>query len=303
MLATFIIFFREILEIALIISVIMAATRGIAGRSLWVGVGITGGVVGSGIIAAFASELSNLMEGMGQEVFYGTILTLAAGMIGWTVIWMQKHGRELSTRLKDVGQSVRAGDTPLYAVAIIVAFSMLREGAEIVLFMVGILSATKEPMLAIVAGGTGGALLAICVGILLYMGIIRLSLGRVFSVTGLLLLFVASGLAAQAAGFFIAADLIPAWIAPVWDSSWLLEEDSIVGLVLHTLLGYIARPSAMQLLWYVATASIIATIMLHQNSRQGTWQAYAKPVTAALSILSGLGITGLFISAANAAPL
>ena len=57
MFGTALIVFREVLEAALIIGIVAAATRGIPGRSryLWAGVGI--GIAGSIVVAAMAEAI------------------------------------------------------------------------------------------------------------------------------------------------------------------------------------------------------------------------------------------------------
>jgi high-affinity iron transporter len=47
----------------------------------------------------------------------------------------------------------------------------------------------------------------------------------------------------------------------VWDTSWLLDESSIPGKALHTLIGYTDQPTAMQLSVYVAVLVITFVLM------------------------------------------
>ncbi len=51
MLAALLLVFREVLEAALIVSVIAAATRGVVGRGRWIGGGIVAGVLGALLVA------------------------------------------------------------------------------------------------------------------------------------------------------------------------------------------------------------------------------------------------------------
>ena len=82
--------------------------------------------------------------------------------------------------------------------------------------------------------------------------------GGVFG-TGLVALFAgeiasaAAGMASQAAGYLVQADLLPPLGNAVWDTSAVLTEDSVLGKALHTLIGYVSRPDGVQILIYLAT--------------------------------------------------
>lgn len=261
MIPSFIILFREILEISIILSIIVAATKGIAHRARWIWAGISGGLFGSAVVATFAGAISNAIEGMGQEVFNAAVLFIAVLMIGWTVVWMQSHAREMVAHIKDVGKKVHDGKLPLYALATVVSLSMWREGAEIVLFMTGILNTSKESLLSIIAGGAAGAVSAGAIGFMLYLGLIKFSTKYLFSVTSWLLILLAAGMSAQAAGYLVAADMLPVITQQLWDSAWLLSQDSIFGKILHAMLGYTERPSGIQAAFYAATLLVILSLL------------------------------------------
>lgn len=92
MLGSLIIVFREVIEAGLVIGIVLAATRGIAGRGWWVAGGIAAGVTGAAIAAAFAGALSTAFSGNGQDIFSASILCVAVLMLAWHVIWMARHG-------------------------------------------------------------------------------------------------------------------------------------------------------------------------------------------------------------------
>lgn len=261
MVPAFIIMFREILEIAIILSIICAATRSVPGRGLFVWLGILGGVAGSALVAFFAGEITDALEGMGQEVFNGGVMLLAALMIGWTVIWMQTHGREIANKMRHVGVGVFEGKIPLYSVSVVVALAMWREGAEIALFMTGIIATRTETLAAIMAGAAAGGGAAAVIGMLIYFGLVKISSKHLFKVTGGMLILLASGMAAAGAGFFAAADMLPTLAPQLWDSSDILPESSIAGKILHAMLGYSEQPSGIQLVFYLGTLSLILLLL------------------------------------------
>src|SRR4029077_10595248 len=138
MLGAAIIVFREVLEAALIVGVVMAASAGAPRRGFWVSCGIAGGVVGAGLMGLFATQIVAAVSGLGQELFNAGILLLAVGMLGWHNIWMSRHGRELAATARAVGDAVISGARPLYVLAVVVGLAVLRECSETVLFLYGI---------------------------------------------------------------------------------------------------------------------------------------------------------------------
>jgi len=249
MFATAIIVFREALEIAMILGVVLAATRGLPGRTRWVMGGLIGGLLGAGLVAVFAESISAAMAGMGQEMFNAIILFTAALMIGWTVVWIRTHAREMTLHLRTVGYDVRDGKLPFYSLSLIVGLALLREGSEITLFIYGML-ASGQPPSSIITGSLTGLVFGTVAGIMLYYGLIKLSARYMLSVTSWLLMLLVAGLTAQGAGYLSAAGYFSTLSAPVWDSSWLLSDTSLAGQALHSLIGYTAQPTMVELLFY-----------------------------------------------------
>jgi high-affinity iron transporter len=261
MLATALIVFREVLEAALVVGIVLAASRGVPRRFRWVFGGILSGVLGAVLVAGFAGEIAEAAQGVGQELFNAAVLFLAVGMLGWHNVWMGRHGRELAVEAGDVGKAVLAGVKPLYALFTVTALAVLREGSELVLFLysVAAANATSVPALAggIAIGLAGGS----AVGALLYFGLLRIPLRHLFTVTSWMILLLAAGMAAQGAAFLVQADLLPSFGDELWDTSGLLSEGSIPGQVLHALVGYVSRPAGIQVVFYIATLAVIGSLM------------------------------------------
>jgi high-affinity iron transporter len=250
-----VIVFRETLEAALIVTIVLAATRGVHGRGAWIGGGIAAGVGGATLIAAAAGAIADSFEGTGQEIFNAGVLLAAVLMLGWHHLWMAEHGRALAGQLKALSESVKAGAATLGALTLAVTLAVLREGAETVLFVQGLV--TTESMHNVLAGIALGVTGGVALGTLLYFGLVRVPVRHFFRVTGWLIVVLAAGLAAQAARFLEQANLLPSLVPQLWDTSGVLSETSLVGQVLHVLAGYSAQPSGMQLVFYAATLAIL----------------------------------------------
>lgn len=266
MFSTLLITFRETLEAALIIGILAAATRGLPGRNRWLAGGVAFGLAGAALVAGGAQAIANLASGMGQELFNAAVLFSAVSMLAWHNIWMSKHGAEMVAQAKGVVQAVRSGTQEYSAIVLIVGLAVLREGAETVLFLYGI-ATSGDGAQGMLGGGIAGILAGVACGYAIYAGLVRIPVRWFFSATALLVLFLAAGMASQAAKFLIQADWLPAVIDPLWDSSRLVSQDSPLGLLLQSLAGYDARPALTQVLFWAAALFGIAAAMRVVNDK------------------------------------
>jgi high-affinity iron transporter len=257
MLAALVIVFREVLEAGLIIGVVLAASRGVEGRNGVVALGVLVGILGSVVVAMFAARISDAFDGRGQEIFIAVILLFAVIMLGWHVAWMAHHAREMTQQLRQLGSEVTAGRQSLFALGAAVAIAVMREGSEVVLFMTGIVMQGKDTAVQLLVGSSIGVLLGGAVSMGLYFGLAAIPLKRMFSVTGVLVTLLAAGLAASAVKQLSNAGLLNVFDSSVWDTSRILSEDSWAGRVLSILIGYMDRPTGMQLIAYALTAATI----------------------------------------------
>ena len=258
MLATAVIVLRETLEAALIVGISAAATRGVVGRGRWLSGGVAAGVLGALLLALFAERIAVLADGLGQDLVNVLILGAALAMLGWHSIWGSQHGREAAADASRVGAEVRAGSRAPIVLAVACALAVLREGAETVLFVLGVAAgeaAPTSPWPGIALGLSAG----VAVGALLYFGLSRVPVHRVFAVTQALVILVTAAVASQLARALTQAGLVQSWTEPLWDTSRWLAPDSALGILLRALAGYDARPSGLQLLLYVSTLALLWT--------------------------------------------
>src|SRR5438045_9326255 len=111
--------------------------------------------------------------------------------------------------------------------------------------------------ISLLLGGMLGLAACAAVTALSYLGLNSLPRRYRFKVTGWLITLIAAGLAAQAVFFLNAAGVLTALNGTLWDTSGILSDQSVLGVLLHTLIGYVDRPSAMQVVAYVATVIIM----------------------------------------------
>lgn len=255
MLGAAIIVFREVLEAALIIGILAAATRGVVDRNRWLVAGLLAGLAGSAMVAASTDLIANFADGIGQELFNAIVLGVAVLMLAWHSIWMSSHGKELASNARNIGNSIREGRSASSILFVVVGLAVLREGSETVLFLYGM--ATTGDTSAMLTGALVGVLAGVAVGYTLYAGLLRIPMRWFFASTSALVLLLAAGMASSAAKYLIQADLLPSLASPLWDSSAVLPQNGLLGTLLHGLIGYDASPAGMQVVFYITVLVVI----------------------------------------------
>jgi high-affinity iron transporter len=269
--AAAIIVFREVLEAALVVSIVLAASHGIKGRNLTVVAGGVVGLAGAAAVALFADAIAGAVEGIGQELFNAAVLCIAVSMLAWHNIWMAKHARSMVSGLQAAGNRVQSGERPLYFLGILIAVALLREGSEVVLFLYGV-AASGSSGATMLAGGLSGLLAGVLLGVTLYAGLLRIPTRYLFQATSWMILLLAAGMASQAVRYLMQAGVVPEEM-PLWNSSAILPPESIAGQFLHAFAGYDATPAPLQITVYLVTIVLITigmrTIGRHSSSTGG----------------------------------
>jgi high-affinity iron transporter len=258
MFAVALIVFRETLEAALFVGIIAAAAQGLAGLRRLLMTGVGAGVLGAVVLALLAERIGGAFDGLGQDVVNIAVLSLALLLLLWHCTWVSTHTREMVAAARALGEDVMGGARRLWALPGVVALAVLREGAETVLFVGGSVTGNGGAQTApvLLAGATGLAA-GVAVGVGLYAGLKRIPARHIFSVTNVLVALLAGSIASQLARDIAQAGFLETLTSPLWDSSSLVAPDSLLGAVLHGLVGYDARPSGAQLIAYVAVLGVI----------------------------------------------
>jgi high-affinity iron transporter len=268
MIAALLLAFREGLEAALILGVVLGILRRLGrmdqARAVWLGAGVAGLVslaAGLGLQA-----LGIAFEGQAEQIFEGFAMLLAAGVLTWMIFWMGRQGRALQADLeRDVRRAVLG--TRQWALFSLAFLAVLREGIELALFLTA--AAFTATAGATVIGGLIGLGAAAAAGWLLFTSTRRLDVRLFFRVTSVLLIVVAAGLVAHGIHEFNEVGWIPPVVEHVWDVNPILDEGSGVGQLLKALFGYNGNPSLTEVVGYAGYWLVILLARWWGKARAG----------------------------------
>lgn len=261
MLSSLLIALREGLEAALIIGILLGAIQKMNLNHLraWIWGGVIAAILLSIGAAVGLNAIGAEFEGRGEEIFEGSMMILAGGLLTWMIFWMHRQSRFLRENLEtDVR---KAGSSNSRGAMFLVAFTAVgREGIELALFLMAA-RYTSEPFAALI-GTLAGLSLAVLLGYILFASTHRLNLQRFFQVTNVLLLLFAAGLLAHGVHEFNEAGIVPSVIEHVYDLNGFLPEKSTFGQLLTAMFGYNGNPSLTEMIVYILYLTGLGIITL-----------------------------------------
>ena len=246
----FIITLREGVEIAVVLAVILSYLKQLGQMretgKVWLGTGAAALISLLVAMGIFFILGTTSIEGF-QAVLEGTLKIVAVIMLTWMTIWMKRQGGNIGGELKrQIQVALSHGST--WALASLAFVSVLREGIETVLFIVG--SAQKTSILSTIGGSILGFGVAAILGYTLYRGTHRLPLKSFFTTMSVLLIVMAAGLLSGGVHEFQELHMIPLGIEQVWSTRGLLDQNSTIGSLLKAIFGYADSPNLVQVLVY-----------------------------------------------------
>jgi high-affinity iron transporter len=271
-LASYLIGLREGLEATLVVSILVAylVKSGRRGRLLPLWAGVVAAVAASVLFGALLTytETSLLAGFRAQELFEAITSVLAVALVTWMIFWMRRTARRLKGEL--TGKLESALGVGVLAVAGIAFVSVIREGLETALLFYAAAqgaTSTATPLVAI----SLGVVSSVVIGAALYAGALRINLTRFFTVSGVLLVFVAAGILKYGIHDFQEAGVLPGLDALAFDISGVLDPSSWYGAAIAGMFNITATPSVLEMVAYVAYLVPVLVAFL--------WPA-ARPVPA-----------------------
>lgn len=256
MVASFVIVFRETLEAALIIGIILSylyKTKQ-AKYDKFVYLGVAAGLIASISAAALFTLIAGGFEGAAEKIFEGGAMLLAAALITGMILWMLRQRHTIRKETEQRVQMAIEGRSKL-ELFLLPMVAVLREGVETVIFL-GALSFAGST--SVIAGGLLGMLAAIVIGYLIFAASKKVNLKTFFTATSIFLILLAAGLSAHAVHDFQELGALPVIVEHVWDSNAVVDENGAFGSMLKSMLGYNGNPSLLEVIVYVAYIAAVA---------------------------------------------
>ncbi len=278
-LASYLIGLREGLEVTLVVSILIAylvkADRRRELLPLWAGVAVAVVVaVGFGALLTY-TETTLLATSQSRELFDALSSMVAVVLVTWMIFWMRRTARRLKGEL--TGKLETAIGMGGLAIAGIAFVAVIREGLETaLLFYTAAQGATSTltPLLAISAGIATSVL----IGFGLYAGAIRVNLSRFFTISGVLLIFVAAGIFKYGIHDFQEAGVLAGGDHLAFDITGVLDPTSWYGAAISGMFNITGAPSVLEMVAYAVYLVPVLTVFLWPSRPPA---GAARPATAA----------------------
>lgn len=268
-----IVIFREFLEVSILLGLFSAAAANIKDYKILLASGMLLGILGAAIIALFTEQLSNSLDGVGSEIFNTIIILFTVMMIISTIIWMKNYSGKIKEVINSTTNQLDPSPFSRVIFTSLIASTIFREGSEIVLLVHSIATIERgDEAVDYIYAFAIGAILGISVGVCLYKGLFRFAAKYIFKVSSFFLTFIAAGLSAEAARILLSIGMINILPEIIWDTNNIISNSSSTGKILKILIGYSARPSGLEVIFYLSTILIIvifSKIFSGKNAHKG----------------------------------
>ncbi|ODT97666.1 MAG: iron transporter [Pseudonocardia sp. SCN 72-86] len=267
---------REGLEAALVVSILVAFLVRTDRRSelpkVWLGVGIAVAVSVGVTLALTLTEQALTFRA--QEALGGTLSIVAVAFVTWMIFWMRRNARALSSELQGkLEDAIKIGPV---AVVVVAALAVGREGLETAVFFFSAAQAAGETLQPLI-GFLIGIAIAIALAYLIYRGAVKINLGKFFTVTGLLLIFVAAGILAYGVHDLQEAAILPGLNNLAFDVSAAVPADSWYGTLLKGIFNFSPQTTVLEAIVWVAYVAVVLTLFLLPGRRRAAVATTSEP--------------------------
>lgn len=224
---------RDSIEAILVIFVMMAYLKrtGQETRKKFIYVGT---VLAVGISIGLAVVLSKIGIDPENELVEGILYFTAALLVGSLTVWMVKHAKNFKADIEAKMEKSTSG----LMLGFIAFIMVLREGAEIVIFMQSLLLTGNTPVQNFL-GGMIGVLLSVIFGFVFLWGTTKINMNRFFKVTSVILGILVIQLTANGLHELFEVGILPSTQGLMWAVGFLAKDSTgtfIIALMLFSLI-------------------------------------------------------------------
>lgn len=260
---------REVLEAALIITMLMVTSRKLSASLHWIIAALVLGVISSWILAHYAYTIADAFEGTGQEWVNTTLYLLVIMLfilIAAVITPLIFSAPKQLIYLSPTATPARLRCIFVGCALFVVSLSLAREVAEIWIYLGGFAQQPNKLQSALIGGAIGLGIGA-SLGVITYYLLVFISVRRFLCFLFTFLLLLCGGLAMQIAKQLMQIGVLDS-TEPLWDSSQLVNEHSWVGELLYALIGYDSSPSTIQVIFYgLAITPLVLTLAWNWSRR------------------------------------
>jgi high-affinity iron transporter len=263
MIPSLIITFRETLEAALVVGIVLSYL-GKVNQTRYRSVVYSGtfcGIVASIFGAFLFLKLAGGFSGSTEQIFEGITMLVGAALLTSMILWMMKQ-KHIAIDLENK-VAYELTKTHAFGLFSLVFIAILREGIETVIFLKAASSvSTGNSMM----GAITGISIAIILSYGLFIGAKRINIKRFFNITSILLILFAAGLVAHGVHELQEVGMIPIVVEHIWDINPsvlsdsrfpVLHEKGMIGSIFKSLFGYNGNPSLIEVFSYVAYVLLV----------------------------------------------
>jgi len=257
---------REVLEAALIMSLLLALSYKLHLQFRWSLSALLLGFIGSWLLAQYTYEITDAMDGAGQELLNAalySVVVLSVILLGLLILPLVFTSGSAALMNSPNSPISVSQHKLIYGIFIvIVSFSLAREGSEIWIYLSGFANQT-DVLSSVYIGAAIGTGIGMSLGAITYYVFAFMRKNYFLPIFLVVITLLAGGLSMQITKQFMQMGLLNS-TAPLWDSSFLVNEHSWLGELLYALLGYDARPAPIQVIFYLLTvAPVLLTYIWH----------------------------------------
>ncbi|WP_039913743.1 FTR1 family protein [Cellvibrio mixtus] len=260
---------REVLEAALIITMLLVMSRKLSIAFNWIVIALALGMLSSWLLACYAYAIADAFDGTGQEwinalLYFSVILSfiVIASIIAPLLFNTPSHVQYLPL----TNESIKPYRKLIFCAVFAVGLSLAREVAEIWIYVGGFLHDPNLLQSALI-GGAIGVGIGTSLGVITYYLLVFISARAFLNILFVFLVLLCGGLSMQIARQLLQIGILDS-ATPLWDTSSIINEHSWLGELLYALIGYDSSPNAIQVIFYWVAVMPLLLILLWNGYRR-----------------------------------